>query len=215
MLPLTSAEPRQKVHILDRAIDMLASLHTDNQRLARRLALRSPGYMLVWIDSFTRPASNMIQATTPLVTLVCEQGGFPYAELWQLDSPMEKSATLAAPFLHAPPMLETGLKALALASGSGEVPVAQLATGAFQKGGVTWFSAADEMHCERRARLADARIRSGLAVPMAVAGHVTHMLVFYDVKESVCDAEVERIASFGAASIGNLYGCPARKAALK
>lgn len=202
-----AAEVKHKVHILDHAISAFHNLRQTNAQLELMLALRSNERIVNWVDSFAHAAPDIVSALDPVVRLITHTGAWPYAEVWRLR---ERSTISMDSFCIAcPPMLESTL--LQLAQYSQRIvcgTTQEFVGGAFEMTRPAWTNAClDACRNEGRARLlGNARIRSAFAVPVPVAGEVTHVLAFYDVHERGRDAAHEEFASFASVCVGNCFG---------
>ncbi|PXF44424.1 hypothetical protein BWQ96_05867 [Gracilariopsis chorda] len=201
-----TVEVKHKVHILDHAITALQEMHQQNANLQLLLALRSRPRLVKWVDSFVPTASSIQQALDPFISLVCHTAAWPYAEVWHAQPPHIN-------LIHTSPRATTmhfpALNHLAhVSAAQTQLCFADDFVGKCFETRVPRWSCSPVQQCQvaqRAQLLAAARIQCAFAVPIPVAGDVSHVVAFFDVRQRERDTTQVQFAAFAAVCVGNAW----------
>lgn len=211
MLPVPeNAEVKHKVHILDHAIVGLKSLQAENDELRLLVALRSNAAVLDWIDSFAPQASNAVAALKPVLDMLTFVGGWPYAEIWTRKNGGRGGMQMQHFAVKSSALLEPAMSALGRHAGQGSSvsEESDIVGHVFLNGCAQWSGSVVEQcrDVSRRQMLSNARLRTCLALPVAIDGEITHVVAVYDIRERPEDSKLVEFASFVTGMVGNAFG---------
>lgn len=211
MLPAPeNSEVKHKVHILDHSIMALKSLQAEIDQLRLLVAIRSNAAMLDWIDSFAPQAANAVVALKPVLDMLTFVGGWPYAEIWARKTGQKGGMEMQHFAVKSSALLEPALSTLGrhCLQGQSVCEESELVGQVFLNGSAKWCEDIVEQCRDglRRQMLSNGRLRTCLAVPVAIDGEISHVIAVYDIRERAEDSKMMEFASFMGVMVGNAFG---------